>query len=91
VAIENARLYDEARRVAVTVSAGTDLSLTVRDNGSGMKDLARRSGLANLEQRATKLGGTFRIEPAQGGGTELEWRVPLALSLKIVRRARRLR
>ncbi len=43
-----------------------------------MTDQGRRSGLANLEQRAVKLGGTFRIGPAQDGGTELDWRVPLA-------------
>jgi signal transduction histidine kinase len=35
-------------------------------------------GLSNLEQRAAKLGGTLRIQPAAGGGTELDWRVPLA-------------
>ena len=77
-ALSNAARHSGASSVAVTVGAGADLSLTVRDNGSGMKDLARRSGLANLEQRAAKFGGTFRIGPAPGGGTELEWRVPLA-------------
>jgi signal transduction histidine kinase len=37
-----------------------------------------RSGGANLDQRAVSLGGSFRVEPAAGGGTELVWRVPLA-------------
>ncbi len=77
-ALSNAARHSGASSVAVTVSAGEDLSLTVRDNGSGMQDPARRSGLANLEQRAVKLGGSFRIGQAEGGGTELEWRVPLA-------------
>jgi hypothetical protein len=27
--------------------------------------------------RAEKLGGEFRLSPAEGGGTELEWRVPI--------------
>ncbi len=76
-ALSNAARHSGASSVAVTVTAGADLSLTVRDNGSGIKDVGRRSGLANLEQRAGKLGGTFRIEPAEGGGTELDWRVPL--------------
>jgi two-component system, NarL family, sensor histidine kinase DevS len=76
--LSNAARHSGASSVAVTVAAGTELSLTVRDNGSGMTDQARRSGLANLEQRAARLGGTFRIEPAQGGGTEVDWRVPLA-------------
>jgi signal transduction histidine kinase len=60
------------------VRAADELSLTVRDNGSGIKPGGRRSGLTNLEQRAAELGGSFRIEPATGGGTDLDWRVPLA-------------
>ena len=76
--LSNAARHSGASSVAVTVAVGPELSLTVRDNGSGMKDPARNSGLANLDQRAAKLGGTFRIEPAPGGGTEVDWRVPLA-------------
>ena len=60
--------------------AAAELSLTVRDNGSGIKDTGRRSGLGNLEQRAGKLGGSLRIEPALDGGTELDWRVPLEVA-----------
>lgn len=37
----------------------------------------RRGGLANLADRAGLLSGSMRMEPADGGGTELEWRVPL--------------
>lgn len=57
--------------------AADALSVTVRDNGSGIKETGRRSGLADLERRASKLGGSFRIEPTSGHGTELDWRVPL--------------
>ena len=81
-ALSNAARHSGASSVDVTVHAGGELSLTVRDNGSGIKDVTRRSGLSNLEQRATKLGGSMRIEPATGGGTELDWRVPLALADK---------
>ena len=77
-ALSNAARHSGASRVDVRVRAAADLSLTVRDNGSGIKDTGRRSGLANLDQRALNLGGTFRITPAAGGGTELDWRVPLA-------------
>jgi signal transduction histidine kinase len=76
-ALSNAARHSGATKVDVSVRAGAELVLTVRDDGSGIKDVTRRSGLANLEQRAVKLGGTLRIEPAPGGGTELEWRVPL--------------
>jgi signal transduction histidine kinase len=83
-ALSNAARHSYASNVDVTVRAGAELSLTVRDNGSGIKDGTRRSGLSNLEQRAAKLGGYMRIEPATGGGTELDWRVPLALADKPV-------
>jgi signal transduction histidine kinase len=76
-ALSNAARHSGASQVDVQVRAGDELSLTVRDNGSGIKDTGRRSGLGNLEQRAIKLGGFMRIGPAPGGGTELDWRVPL--------------
>jgi signal transduction histidine kinase len=69
--------YANASKVEVTVEAGPELVLLVRDNGTGIKETGRRSGLANLAERAALLGGTMRVQPADGGGTELEWRVPL--------------
>ena len=40
-------------------------------------DTSRRSGLANLAQRAEHYGGTLTVGAGQHGGTELRWRVPL--------------
>jgi len=76
-ALANAARHSGATWVDVLVRAAADLVLTVRDNGSGIRATGRRSGLANMEQRAIKLGGTFRVEPLASGGTELAWRVPL--------------
>jgi signal transduction histidine kinase len=76
-ALSNVARHSGASEAEVRVRAAADLSLTVRDNGSGIKDTGRRSGLANLEQRAANLGGSFRIESAAGAGTELDWCVPL--------------
>jgi signal transduction histidine kinase len=76
-ALSNAVRHARATRVEVAIEAGQDLVLTVTDNGVGMKQTRRRSGLANLEERASKLSGTMRVARAGGGGTELEWRVPL--------------
>jgi len=81
-ALSNTARHAGATRVSVAVTAGSDLTLTVRDDGSGLKGSTRRSGLANLADRASKLGGTLRVGPAEGGGTELEWRVPLPRSDK---------
>ena len=61
----------------MTVEAGRELILVVRDNGTGLQDTGRSSGLASLSERAGMLGGTLRTQPAPGGGTELTWRVPL--------------
>jgi len=71
-----------ATRADVTVSiagtdGGCDLVLTVQDNGSGIKPDSRRSGLVNMADRASALGGSLRAEPAADGGTALEWRVPI--------------
>jgi hypothetical protein len=37
----------------------------------------RRRGLANLAERAAALGGELVVAPADGGGAQLEWRVPV--------------
>ena len=76
-ALANVAKHASASRVDVAVEAGHDLVLTVRDNGVGLGKSTRRSGLANLAERATELGGTMRATATEGGGTELEWRVPL--------------
>ena len=75
--LSNAARHARARRIDVSVEAGGDLILIVRDDGIGMGNVTRRSGLANLAERAQELGGALTIGPAAGGGTELRWQVPL--------------
>ena len=77
-ALANTAKHAQASRADITVDAtSTGLALTVRDNGTGLTGTGRRSGLANLAERAAELGGTLRTVTAEGGGTELDWRVPL--------------
>jgi signal transduction histidine kinase len=76
-ALSNAARHASASKVEVTVEAGPELILLVRDNGIGLKETGRRSGLANLAERAEMIGGTMRAGSADSGGTELQWRVPL--------------
>jgi len=78
-ALSNAARHSGATRVDVTVDGGADgmVTVLVRDNGSGIPEGTRRSGLANLADRAEKLGGELRLSAAEGGGTQLEWRVPV--------------
>jgi len=81
-ALSNAARHANASQVDVTVDVGSDGMLTVQvtDDGTGIPDGGRRSGLRNLAGRAEKLGGELRLEPAAPGaprpGTRLEWRVP---------------
>ena len=78
-ALSNTARHAAATRVDVTVDtddAGV-LTVLVRDNGRGIGETSRRSGLANMADRAEQLGGKLRISPAEGGGTELEWKVPV--------------
>jgi signal transduction histidine kinase len=76
-ALSNTARHASATKAEVTVEAGTQLTLTVRDNGVGIRKTGRRSGLANLAERAAALGGTLHIGPAEGGGAELIWQVPM--------------
>jgi len=76
-ALSNAARHAGASRVEVSVEAGPELTLSVRDNGTGIGEVTRRSGLANLAERAERHGGFLRVGRADGGGTELRWQVPL--------------
>jgi len=79
-ALSNAARHAQASRIDVSVDIDAEGFLTMRvtDNGVGIPPDGRRSGLRNLRQRAEKLGGELRLGPADadGGGTELVWRVP---------------
>ena len=78
-ALANVARHAGASRVDVTadVDATGMLTLRVIDNGIGIGPATRRSGLLNLANRAEELGGEMEVTEADGGGTELEWRVPL--------------
>jgi signal transduction histidine kinase len=79
-ALTNAAKHARAHRVDVLVEVNrTLLSLTVTDDGIGLGDQGRRSGLANMAARAVELGGECAVEEATAeGGTRVRWRVPLA-------------
>jgi signal transduction histidine kinase len=77
-ALTNAAKHARADRVdvAVTVS-GTRLTVTVEDDGDGIGDSERRSGLANLRHRAEARSGSLAIETGDAGqGTRVRWHVP---------------
>ena len=79
-ALSNVARHAQAHRVSVVVSAGENsVTLRVVDDGIGLPDHGRRSGLTNLADRAARLGGTFSVaKVSSAGGTELVWTVPLS-------------
>jgi signal transduction histidine kinase len=79
-ALSNVVRHARAGRVSVAVDAGDALVLVVEDDGIGISPGGRRSGLRNLAARAGNLGGSFETRDRKGGGSVLEWRVPLAAS-----------
>ncbi|MFB7619494.1 sensor histidine kinase, partial [Kitasatospora sp. NPDC056181] len=77
-ALSNAARHAGARRVEVVLQAtGAQVRLTVQDDGVGIPEQGRRSGLRNLAERADGVGGAFEITPAPEGGTRLVWWAPL--------------
>ncbi|MFL6099423.1 MAG: GAF domain-containing protein [Actinomycetales bacterium] len=78
-ALSNAARHAAASSVTVALSADPRLvRLVVADDGKGLPADGRRSGLTNLATRADELGGTFHAATRDGGGTEIQWQVPLS-------------
>jgi signal transduction histidine kinase len=77
--LANVARHSRASQAEVEVSVRDDLHLRVLDDGIGV-DTSQQSmgkGLANMQQRAEALGGSFRLLGRDKGGTEVSWRVPL--------------
>jgi signal transduction histidine kinase len=78
-ALSNVARHAGATKVDVVVTAADGgVVVEVVDNGVGLPKGGRRSGLANVADRAAALGGSFTAAAAaDGGGTQLLWQVPL--------------
>lgn len=80
--LSNVARHARASRVRVSLSLSlTTVRFTVRDDGVGISPTGRRgNGLANLRARADRNGGSCTFRDAAGGGTVVEWCVPLVVS-----------
>jgi signal transduction histidine kinase len=84
-ALSNVAKHARAGRVQLTLSyTGDTLLLDVADDGTGFDPAATRPadgsggyGLAGMEQRLARVGGTLTIESAPGQGTTVNAAVPL--------------
>ncbi|MFJ7967972.1 GAF domain-containing protein [Streptomyces sp. NPDC096324] len=84
--LSNAFRHAGASRIEVSVDADVPLPdgrpgvrLAVADDGVGIPEGGRRSGLKNLKRRAESLGGASWYGPGigeGGGGTTVVWQVP---------------
>jgi signal transduction histidine kinase len=63
-------------RVQVRLDAGW-LTVTVEDDGVGTDPAVPRGGLTNLNERATRRGGSFTVQRMEPTGTLVDWRVPI--------------
>ncbi|WP_369260577.1 GAF domain-containing sensor histidine kinase [Streptomyces sp. R35] len=87
-ALSNAFRHSGASRIDVVVDATAHLPdgqqgvrLSVADDGVGIPDGGRRSGLRNLKRRAESLGGDSWYGAGMGeggGGTTVVWQAPYA-------------
>jgi len=76
-AVSNVVRHAAATEVVVTVSVDDAVVIDVSDNGHGMPETTARSGLHNLNRRATESAGSCTITPGDHGGTRLVWSAPL--------------
>ncbi|MFB2580455.1 GAF domain-containing protein [Herbiconiux sp. P15] len=85
-AVTNTAKHAAAARTSVSVAAADGrVVVDVTDDGVGIGDPIRRSGIANIARRAEKRGGTLELDPerAEGDastGTHLRWAVPFELA-----------
>jgi len=63
--------------VDITVAAA-EVTVSVSDNGIGVSQTRRASGLANLKARAEHRHGTFELSAGPSGGTRLIWKASIA-------------
>lgn len=75
-AVSNAVRHSHGTAVGATVTVGDEVIVTVTDDGCGIGDAGRRSGLANMAARAEACSGEIVID-STAAGTTARWRAPL--------------
>ncbi|MBO0812006.1 MAG: GAF domain-containing protein [Microlunatus sp.] len=76
--LTNIARHASARHAGVRIEAtAVELEVYISDDGRGIGDTKRRSGLDNLRRRAEEYGGEMVITGPPGGGTILSWTIPL--------------
>ena len=75
--LANVAKHSQARQVSIRVVVDEGhVTIEVQDDGVGVPPGRRRSGLANLEDRAVRRGGVLSLDTS-AAGTRVFWRIPL--------------
>jgi signal transduction histidine kinase len=75
--VTNVIRHAGATAVEIHVRAGVEVTLTVEDDGSGLRGTRGGGlGLVNLSDRARELGGSFTLEAGRPRGVRAVWSVP---------------
>ncbi len=77
-ALANVAFHAGATQAVVTVAADpATVWLRVVDDGRGLGAAVRGKGMADMQARAERLGGTCTWRPNTPSGTVVDWRVPM--------------
>ncbi len=77
-ALTNVAKHASASSADVDLSVNADeVTLTIDDNGVGLGQSTRYSGLANLLARAQRRGGSLVVTPSARGGVAMHWKAPV--------------
>ena len=77
-AVSNSVRHSGAGSLTVQIAVADEFVIDIADDGVGIPtDVQRRSGLANMVDRARRIGGSCEIGAADGGGTRIRWTAPL--------------
>jgi signal transduction histidine kinase len=76
-ALTNVARHARAASVEVDITAtGSELVIDVLDDGVGLPESGRESGLLNLRYRAERHGGSLVLTAPDAKGTHLRWIIP---------------
>ena len=78
--LSNVARHARAHHAEVLLAVrGMMIEVAVEDDSVGLGEADRRSGLANLRERAVARSGTFEVGPGDAGrGTRVTWMAPFA-------------
>jgi signal transduction histidine kinase len=78
-AVTNAGRHGNAAHISIRLTNGAGVHLEVKDDGQGFDPLyesVNGFGLRSMQERATALGGEFRLASSPGHGTEIRVVLP---------------